>query len=391
MSTCLMRVSAILLVVMPCLPFAVFGQENFALHGQAHTTEFPGGGWDGKVSFPSVYCVSFPDAGTAKNFRTAFFSGGAVYLVDAFYSNQMTVAIAVSTIPSSQSSAVAMAKIQQNEKRNAEQAAAAGYGYTVTQLSTDFGPTVGLVARNISPGDSTRPFPLTRGFINAPKGTLATVSVHRLFVRGSNRFEIGVFQPAARPVTASSEGEMIARLSGVADRTMASLQECTASMPIRQLKNAAAAAETSTASGAHDSVASYLGYLNFKVGRLGRDCLSVLDRTETPQEFVTAWHGRNRVYLAAAQTYMQLRLDEIKASAGQQAHDAMLHEITSAAAQSATDEVNSMLARGSNAEACKRALLSIESKEMDVTPQAPRFAEFEAMRRWAERQLDVVP
>lgn len=66
----------------------------------------------------------------------------------------------------------------------------------------------------------------------------------------------------------------------------------------------------SVASESRDAAVGLIGSMQFTVGRLGRDCLSLLGRQESAQEFVGSWQQRNRKYVEAAAGYVQARLQE---------------------------------------------------------------------------------
>ncbi|BCB27982.1 hypothetical protein SKTS_28680 [Sulfurimicrobium lacus] len=212
------------------------GQGKFELSGQAYRMQWPAGKWNGKHAFPNVYCTTFPTPEKALNLRHAFFNGGAIYLTDVVYPDKLFAVIAVSTVPSSQSSEEALEKILNNERKNEAELRKAGLGYSVSELPGDFGPTVGIVAKNPTAGDENGPFPLTRSFITNPKQPIVSLSVHRLFVRGHDRFELAVLQLAPQPSTETTEAEMTARLTAMADEMVQSLQKCTASIPVRAPK-----------------------------------------------------------------------------------------------------------------------------------------------------------
>src|SRR5688572_9742230 len=64
----------------------------------------------------------------------------------------------------------------------------------VSELSTDFGPTVGLLMRNAVEGNAAAPFPFARKIAKPPDGSLRSLSVHRMFVRGPDRIEVAGLQ-----------------------------------------------------------------------------------------------------------------------------------------------------------------------------------------------------
>jgi hypothetical protein len=367
------------------MPLTALSQEKFTLAGQVDTTNFPQGNWDGKASFPNVYCLSFPQPEKVKSFRKAYFNNRAVYLIDAFYSDELTATLAVSTIPNAQSPTDAIAKVRQNEQANATRVQAAGIRYTVTESATDFGPSVSVVIRNAAPGNSVGPFPLVRAFISNPQRPITTLSVHRLFVRGHDRFEIALFQPAPQPPTESTEEEMVARLSGIADRMVESLQKCTASIPVRQPSSSSTQPEKTAVFDQLDVAAGWIHGRDYIIGNIGAECLTMLGRKESVQEFLGKWEERNAAYLEASVKHFQSRRKEAATRGDLEQREKMEREINEQAIQSANVGLDAMFARGDKVGVCKKVVPLVESKGMDVSDKDPFFVQLESLRKWAEQ------
>jgi hypothetical protein len=79
-----------------------------------------------------------------------------------------------------------------------------------------------------------------------------------------------------------------------------------------------------------DAATAYLGTANFVVGRIGRDCLPSLGRSETPQAFVGTWQQRNIKFVMASDKYLQARLAEAQANGGSSKQQSIIFEFTSA-------------------------------------------------------------
>jgi hypothetical protein len=139
------------------------------------------------------------------------------------------------------------------------------------------------------------------------------------------------------------------------------------------------------ASESRDAATAYIGTANFVVGRIGRDCLSLTGRTETPQAFVAAWQQRNMKYLTATQTYMEARFVEAEALGGAELRSRIAGALTSAVRTSAEAAVKLWLDRPDKNEACKRTLMLIESGSYDISPTSPMFSELEGLVAWAKR------
>jgi hypothetical protein len=148
------------------------------------------------------------------------------------------------------------------------------------------------------------------------------------------------------------------------------------------------AAVSQTAESVHsesrDAASAYIGTTNFVVGRLGKECLALLGRTESPQVFVQAWQQRNAKYFDASRKYMGKRLDQALASGGPERRDAVLREYTVAVRGGGEASVNDWFRRGAKEDVCKRAVGLIDGGAMDVSPKMPIFGELESLVSWAE-------
>lgn len=134
-----------------------------------------------------------------------------------------------------------------------------------------------------------------------------------------------------------------------------------------------------------DASIAYIGSTNFVVGRVARDCLTLIDRTETPQIFVSAWQQRNAKYLAATQKYMVARFAETEASGGVEKRNAVISALNSAVRNSAEATATTWLDKPDKLEACKRATSLIDSGGFDISPNSPMFQELENLVAWAQR------
>lgn len=143
------------------------------------------------------------------------------------------------------------------------------------------------------------------------------------------------------------------------------------------------AAEPAT-SESRDASTAYLGTANFVVGRVGRDCLSLLGRSETPQAFVATWQQRNTKYLIASQRYMEARFREAEAAGGSEKRNAVVAALGSAVRNGAEATVKSWLDRVEKSDACKHAVALIDSGKYDISSTTPMYAELESLVAWAQ-------
>lgn len=147
-----------------------------------------------------------------------------------------------------------------------------------------------------------------------------------------------------------------------------------------------AQATDAVASESRDASTAYLGTTNFVVGRVGRDCLALVGRSETPQAFVSVWQQRNLKYLAASQKYMTARLEEAEKAGGVDRRNTIVTALNSAVRSNAEVTVKGWLDRPDKQEACKRAVAFIESGAYDVSNTTPMFGELENLVSWATKQ-----
>ena len=152
------------------------------------------------------------------------------------------------------------------------------------------------------------------------------------------------------------------------------------------MANAVHCQETSLAtSESRDAATAYIGTANFVVGRVGRDCLALVGRTETPQAFVAVWQQRHNKYLLASQAYIEARFAEAEADGGADKRNRVAGALTAAVRTSAEATVKLWLDRPDKREACKRILALIESGSYDISPTSPMYGELESLVAWARR------
>jgi hypothetical protein len=204
--------------------------QQYELSTQWQRANWAPGSWNGKHSFLPVYCLSFPDPGSARELRFASFNRNAIYLTEVYYPDDVRISVAVSSIPGGRTAESEMARLLTIEKQ-AETAYSHDYG--IKESQTAFGPTINLRIKDVAPRGRSGPFPLVRAIIRPAHTPIETLSVHRLFVRGPDRFEVAAFQLAPQLAEAETELKMSEHLTSVADRTVQSLQECTQQLPIR--------------------------------------------------------------------------------------------------------------------------------------------------------------
>jgi len=212
-------------------PIDTINATKYEQTGQAYTLRWPNHTWDGKHGFKGVYCVQFPSPATALQLSHALFNKGGIYLSAVDYPDTLAAIIVVSTIPSGRTAVDEVGRMWENEQRIAQ---TVGQTLKLQKLQTTFGSTIGLTVTNVNGSSPDGPYPLTKSFFKPADGKIYSLAVHRLFVRGADRFEIATFQMLKQPITDIAQLEM--RLEALAENVVKSLQACTMTFPPRQAK-----------------------------------------------------------------------------------------------------------------------------------------------------------
>lgn len=208
--------------------------ENYQLNGKSYEMTWPKGSWNGSLSFPNVYCATAPLPEKAERLTQAMFNRNAIYLARIEYPEKLLLAVAFSSIPPGRSAEEDIAKLLATNQEIQDRTKNTSAVFEVSQLTTSFGPAVGLRINNIeSDTPSTGPFPLARKLLIPPNGALLSMSVHRLFARGADRFEVAAMQFAPQQTSSLTEKEMHDRLTAMVDALTNSLQQCTGALPVR--------------------------------------------------------------------------------------------------------------------------------------------------------------
>ncbi|PKO47328.1 MAG: hypothetical protein CVU29_02645 [Betaproteobacteria bacterium HGW-Betaproteobacteria-22] len=209
-----------------CLtPLTSTGAEpEFQQTGKIMAMSFPTKDWHGKHQFQKVYCATFPTPEKAQELQSAMFNQNAINLSSVDYDGFIRAAIAVSTIPENRTVEEELLRLSNNEKNFI---AKSGLNTHMTEFTTLFGPTIGLRINNMAPGSAQGPFPLARAIFSSPENNIQSMSVHRLFARGRDRFEIALLQYVPDGVNPEKQQAMEKHLTALADNLTNSLQECT--------------------------------------------------------------------------------------------------------------------------------------------------------------------
>jgi hypothetical protein len=153
------------------------------------------------------------------------------------------------------------------------------------------------------------------------------------------------------------------------------------------LAASAAGAQQATAVGSEsrDTATLSVGASNFAVGRVARECLGLVGRSESPEQFITQWRQRNARFVSASSRYIERRLEEAAASGGPDKREALLRDIRNAVQGSGDSLARSLLQRGRKEEACMNAVTLVDTGVLDITPKLPTYSDIESLVRWAEQ------
>ena len=190
--------------------------------------DIQGNGWSGHHSFQDVYCIDFPDPGSVSSLEEGLLKGGAISYFRAGYPGPTAAYIVTSTIPDGRSEAGEIADLLENERRSmrAVNTEPLGNRYRVDTGQSLWGPVIRLQLSDVAENTPAGPFPLSRALYSGDGGEQRLHSAHRLFVKGSNRFEIatlGVLKTSDAP---EAEFALKKRLGNLADKLVTSLQQC---------------------------------------------------------------------------------------------------------------------------------------------------------------------
>ena len=193
-----------------------------------HGVDIQGNGWSGHHAFLDVYCVDFPDPGSVSSLEEGLMKGNAISYFRAIYPGPTAAFIVTSTIPNGRSEAEEIELLLENERRGMRtvNAAPPGNRYRVETGQSRWGPVIRLQLSDILENPPAGPFPLARHFYFADDERQRLRSAHRIFVKGSNRFEIAALGALETTDSAEAQLALNERLEKLADELVVSLQQC---------------------------------------------------------------------------------------------------------------------------------------------------------------------
>ena len=135
-----------------------------------------------------------------------------------------------------------------------------------------------------------------------------------------------------------------------------------------------------------DASAAFVETQHFIVGRIGRDCLAEIGRTETPLEYQTKWQRDNAKYFHAARKYLAIRLTEIENPAARDAVERGFYTSAERTGEAATAQ---LFSKGAKNEVCKYAITLVDTGSMNIeefgkATKLPIMKDLEELTNWAK-------
>lgn len=188
------------------------------------------GQWDGRHAFQDVWCARFPDAATATGLTEGLMGNGAIYFLRVDYTDHGSAYVVTSTLPPQATARSDVETQLKRERANAAEVAAAGGRYLATPIETGFGPGVGIEIANSLASGPQGIFPVARPIGDGNIEHPSSLSVHRIFARGGNRYEVAVLGAPDPAAGTRATDELRARLMRRAVALQEALTSCTAAM-----------------------------------------------------------------------------------------------------------------------------------------------------------------
>jgi len=191
---------------------------------------FEAGSWDGRLRFPDLYCVGFPEAEHIVGRTSALLNGRAVSMLKVDYDTPIAAYVVTSTMPDTLTIEQERADQLALARKNAELLPEL---YRFSETSSAMGPQLVKQFTNVAQfGKDNALFPLEIFFHDAPDRILA-VAETRLFARKPDRFEVAVIAAVPEGATQADAERLRERVGAMARELDDSLQSCTATMPPR--------------------------------------------------------------------------------------------------------------------------------------------------------------
>jgi hypothetical protein len=205
-------------------------QQPFALSSKFMEASLVGQAWSGEHAFDPVLCLTFPRVAEVSSLAQAMYNNNSLYFSRATYPDLTALYVVASTVPAGRAVEVEMANLAASNQRAID---LHPKHFSQSKAEGALGPSLLLTVRNALEGGKESPFPFVRNIDARVGAPLASVSVHRLFVRGPDRLELAGLRYFKTPVGAEGEAAAIAELATLVEQAADSLQACTHKLPLR--------------------------------------------------------------------------------------------------------------------------------------------------------------
>ncbi len=205
-------------------------QQAFALSSKFMEASLVGQAWNGEHAFNPVLCLTFPSVAEVSNLAQAMYNNNSLYFSRATYPDLTALYVVASTVPAGRPVELEMANLAASNQRAID---LHPKNFSQSKAEGALGPSLSLTVRNALEGGKESPFPFVRNIDARAGAPLASVSVHRLFVRGSDRIELAGLRYFKTPVGPEGETAAVAELAALVEQAADSLQACTPKLPMR--------------------------------------------------------------------------------------------------------------------------------------------------------------
>lgn len=117
------------------------------------------------------------------------------------------------------------------------------------------------------------------------------------------------------------------------------------------------------ASQSRDAAAAFVATQNFVVGRIGRDCLGELGRSETAAEYRAQWQRENAKYYEASTKYIEARFEKIDDPVERGRVESGYYSSVNGTGDAAADQ---LLSKGKKKDVCESAIAMIDAGKMNI-------------------------
>lgn len=198
-------------------------QHEFAQPVFSQDADFTRGEWGGTYNcLFGQYSAQFPHPEAAARLHISGYKEGAVILTRVDYGMGVMANIVMSSLPEGR-----LPGAEMNRQLDLALAHEEALGRSMNiepRMTPHFGHLLCMTIKDVVASPAEGPYPLVMAF-HESAGPARTVSVHRVFARGSNRFEIAVFQQLPHHMAPSVEHErqMLNQVTAIAQHILVSM------------------------------------------------------------------------------------------------------------------------------------------------------------------------